>query len=106
MSHEKEQQHDHGVAVEETRPEVRQPPRYRVVLLNDDFTPMDFVVQVLQQFFGMDYRRAHQVMLHVHTRGKGVCGVFSFEIAETKVVQVNDFARAHEHPLRCDMERA
>lgn len=79
---------------------------YRVILLNDDFTPMEFVVEVLQTFFGMDHDRATQVMLHVHTRGKGVCGVFTFEIAETKVVQVNEFSRQHEHPLKCTLERA
>ena len=95
-----------GLAVEEARPEVARPPLYQVVLLNDDYTPMDFVVEVLQVFFGMDSERATQVMLHVHTRGKGVCGVYTREVAETKVQQVNEFARTHQHPLLCSMEKA
>ena len=106
MSNELESQQNRGVVLEEARPEVGLPPMYRVVLLNDDFTPMEFVVEVLQMFFGMDHDRATQVMLHVHTRGKGVCGVFTFEIAETKVVQVNEYSRQHEHPLKCTMEKA
>ena len=97
---------DHGVAVETARPEVARPPMYQVVLLNDDYTPMDFVVEVLQVFFGMNREKATQVMLHVHTRGKGVCGVFTREVAETKVTQVNEFSRHHQHPLLCTMERA
>lgn len=95
-----------GLAVEEARPEVVRPPLYQVVLLNDDYTPMDFVVEVLQVFFGLNIERATQVMLHVHTRGKGVCGVYTREVAETKVQQVNEFARAHQHPLLCSMEKA
>jgi ATP-dependent Clp protease adaptor protein ClpS len=95
-----------GLAVEEARPEVARPPLYQVVLLNDDYTPMDFVVEVLQVFFGMDSERATQVMLHVHTRGKGVCGVYTREVAETKVQQVNEFSRSHQHPLLCSMEKA
>ncbi|MCG6117495.1 MAG: ATP-dependent Clp protease adapter ClpS [Aquimonas sp.] len=95
-----------GVAVEEARPEVARPPLYQVVLLNDDYTPMDFVVEVLRVFFNMDAERATQVMLHVHTRGKGVCGVYTHEVAETKVQQVNEFARTHQHPLMCSMEKA
>ena len=79
---------------------------YRVVLLNDDYTPMDFVVEVLQSIFAMAHEKATQVMLHVHTKGKGVCGVFSFEIAETKVIEVNDYSRQNEHPLQCSMEEA
>ena len=106
MSNELESQQNRGVVLEEARPEVGLPPMYRVVLLNDDFTPMEFVVEVLQMFFGMNHDRATQVMLHVHTRGKGVCGVFTFEIAETKVVQVNEYSRQHEHPLKCTLERA
>src|SRR5690606_20985982 len=99
-------EHDHGRAVEASRPEVVRPPLYQVVLLNDDFTPMDFVVVVLETFFGMERERATQVMLHVHTRGKGVCGVFTREVAETKVTQVNEFSRSHQHPLLCTMEKA
>lgn len=95
-----------GLALQEARPKVKKPPLYKVVLLNDDFTPMDFVVEILQTFFNMNYEHATQVMLHVHTRGKGVCGVFSYEIAETKVIQVNEYSRSHEHPLQCDLERA
>ena len=95
-----------GVAVQESRPEVKEPPRFKVILLNDDFTPMDFVVEVLQTFFGMDRENATRVMLHVHTKGKGVCGVYTRDIAETKVALVNRFARKRQHPLLCTMEEA
>lgn len=101
---EKDNEFDHGLAVETAKPEVAKPPLYQVVLLNDDYTPMDFVVEVLQVFFSMNRELATQVMLHVHTRGKGVCGVFTHEVAETKVAQVNDFSRHHQHPLLCAME--
>jgi ATP-dependent Clp protease adaptor protein ClpS len=101
-----EREFERGVAVAENRPEVARPPLYQVVLLNDDYTPMEFVVGVLQTFFGMDHERATQVMLHVHTRGRGVCGVFTREVAETKVTQVNEFSRSHQHPLLCVMEKA
>jgi len=101
-----QREQQHGLVVEEARPEVQRPPLYQVVLLNDDFTPMDFVVVVLETFFNMDRERATQVMLRVHTRGKGVCGVFTREVAETKVTQVNEFARAHQHPLLCTLEKA
>ena len=106
MSNEFESQTDRSVALEEARPEIKPPPMYKVVLLNDDFTPMDFVVDVIQTFFEIDHDRATQIMLHVHTRGKGVCGIFTFEIAETKVAQVNDYARRNEHPLKCALEKA
>ena len=106
MSNELESHHNRDIAVEEARPEVKPPPMYKVVLLNDDFTPMDFVVDVIQTFFALDYDRAMQIMLHVHTRGKGVCGIFTFEIAETKVAQVNDYARQNEHPLKSALEKA
>jgi len=99
-------EHGPGLIVEEARPEVARPPLYQVILLNDDFTPMDFVVVVLETFFNLDRERATQVMLHVHTRGKGVCGVFTREVAETKVTQVNEFSRTHQHPLLCTMEKA
>lgn len=95
-----------GLTVEETRPTLRRPPRFKVLLLNDDFTPMEFVVQVLETFFSMTREKAVQVMLHVHTRGVGVCGVFTRDIAETKVLQVNDYSRSHQHPLMCTMEEA
>jgi len=95
-----------GVAVEEARPEVKEPARFKVILLNDDFTPMDFVIDVLQEFFRMDHENATRVMLHVHTKGRGVCGVFTRDVAETKVAQVNRYAREHQHPLLCTMEEA
>ncbi|MBT8069893.1 MAG: ATP-dependent Clp protease adapter ClpS [Gammaproteobacteria bacterium] len=106
MSKELDAKHDHGIALEEARPEVKPPPMYKVVLLNDDFTPMDFVVDVIQTFFALGHDQATQIMLHVHTRGKGVCGIFTYEIAETKVAQVNDYARRNEHPLKCALEKA
>jgi ATP-dependent Clp protease adaptor protein ClpS len=96
---------EHGVAVETSKPETARPPLFQVVLLNDDFTPMDFVVEVLRAFFAMDQERAVQVMLHVHTRGKGICGVFTREVAETRVTQVNEYSRNHQHPLLCTMEK-
>lgn len=99
-----DQQHDGGVAVDESRPKLKPPPLYCVILLNDDFTPMEFVVHILESFFGMPNEKAMQVMLHVHTRGKGVCGVFAYDVAETKVSQVNAYARENEHPLLCTME--
>jgi ATP-dependent Clp protease adaptor protein ClpS len=97
---------DRGLVVEEAEPQVRKPPLYQVILLNDDYTPMEFVVDVLEQIFRLDRTTATRVMLEVHTKGKGVCGVFVFEIAETKVTQVMDFARQHQHPLLCTMEEA
>ena len=106
MSQKSETRKGNSVALEEVRPEVALPPMYRVILLNDDYTPMDFVIEILRLFFGMSHERATQVMLHVHTRGKGVCGVFTFEIAETKVVLVNEYSHQHEHPLKCTMEKA
>lgn len=95
---------DDGLALEEARPKLKKPPMYQVVLLNDDFTPMEFVVHVLEQFFAMDRTKATRVMLHVHTQGKGLCGTFVREIAETKVAQVNEYARSKNHPLLCSME--
>ncbi len=97
---------DDSVTVEESRPELKPPRQYKVVLLNDDFTPMEFVIEVLETFFSMDREKATRVMLHVHTRGKGVCGIFTRDVAETKVAQVNDYARSHQHPLLCSMEEA
>lgn len=90
--------------VESERLRTSQPPLYKVLLLNDDFTPMDFVVHVLQRFFGMDRERATVVMLKVHNEGVGLAGVYPRDIAETKVHQVVDFARRHQHPLQCVME--
>ena len=97
---------EHGLVVESVRPKLQRPPLYRVLLLNDDYTPMEFVVQVLELFFGMDRTTSTRVMLEVHTRGKGVCGVFTYEIAETKVAQVTRYAQQHQHPLLCTMEEA
>ncbi len=101
-----EHKDSHDLAVEEAQPKVKQPPLYRVVLINDDYTPMEFVVDILESVFGMERTRATQVMLEVHTKGKGVCGVFNFEIAETKVAQVMSIARQHQHPLLCTMEES
>jgi ATP-dependent Clp protease adaptor protein ClpS len=104
--HRPNDERDDDLSVEEAKPKLRRPPMFKVLLLNDDYTPMEFVVQVLETFFGMSRERATQIMLHVHTRGVGVCGVFTREIAETKVMQVNDFSRSHQHPLMCTMEEA
>jgi ATP-dependent Clp protease adaptor protein ClpS len=92
------------LVVEEAQPKLKPPQLYQVVLLNDDYTPMEFVVDVLERIFSLDRTRATRIMLEVHTRGKGVCGVFTFEIAETKVAQVMTYARQHQHPLLCTME--
>ncbi|MDB5703896.1 MAG: ATP-dependent Clp protease adaptor ClpS [Sphingomonas bacterium] len=94
-----------GIATR-TRTRTKQPTPYRVLLLNDDYTPMEFVVLVLQRFFRMDMEAATRVMLHVHQKGVGVCGVFSYEVAETKVAQVIEFARQNQHPLQCTLEKA
>ena len=88
----------------EAKPEVKQPPRYRVVLLNDDYTPMEFVITVLMTFFRMNVEKATQVMLAIHTQGKGVCGIYSRDIAETKSAQVNQYSRQNKHPLLCEVE--
>lgn len=94
-----------GVATK-TRAKAKKPSLYKVLLLNDDYTPMEFVVIVLKRFFKMDMEQATRVMLHVHQKGVGVCGVFSYEVAETKVNQVMDFAKENEHPLQCTLEKA
>lgn len=91
--------------VTKTRPKTQKPPMYKVLLLNDDYTPMEFVVHVLERFFNKAREDATRIMLHVHQKGVGICGVFTYEIAETKVTQVVDFARQHQHPLQCTMER-
>lgn len=103
---ERKSDHEDGLAVQEAKPKLKRPPLFKVVLLNDDFTPMEFVVEILEQFFSMNREKATQIMLHVHTRGRGVCGVYSYEIAETKVAQVNEYSRRHQHPLLCTMEEA
>ncbi|WP_299179120.1 ATP-dependent Clp protease adapter ClpS [uncultured Neptuniibacter sp.] len=96
---------DHEVVTQEAKPQVKKPPMYRVVLLNDDYTPMDFVVAVLMMFFSMDQEKATQVMLSVHTQGKGVCGIFTRDVAETKAAIVNQYARDNSHPLLCEVEK-
>ena len=88
-----------------TKPKTKRPNLYRVLLLNDDYTPMEFVVHVLERFFSKSREAATQIMLHVHQNGVGECGVFTYEVAETKVTQVMDFARKHQHPLQCVMEK-
>ena len=97
---------DGNVTVQQSKPKLKKPPRFKVVLLNDDFTPMDFVIEVLMTFFAMNEEKATQIMLHVHTRGVGVCGVFSRDVADTKVKLVNDYSRQHQHPLLCTIEEA
>lgn len=96
--------HEGSLAVEESKPKLKPPKKYKVVLLNDDYTPMEFVVQILTSFFAMNQELATKVMLTVHTKGKAVCGEYNYEIAETKVEQVNDYSRKHQHPLLCTME--
>ena len=100
ISIEKEKQKD------AQRQKPQPPPMYKVLLNNDDYTPMDFVIEVLMQFFNMDAEKDNQLMLAVHYQGKAVCGIFTAEIAETKVMQVNQYARKHQHPLMCTMEQA
>ena len=94
-----------GVATR-SRAKPKKPSQFKVLMLNDDYTPMEFVVMVLKRFFHMDLEQATRVMLHVHQRGVGVCGIFPYEIAETKVNQVMDFARQNQHPLQCTLEKA
>lgn len=93
-----------GIAVK-TRPRTKKPSMYKVLLLNDDYTPMEFVVHILERFFGKSTEEANRIMLHVHRRGVGVCGIFTYEIAETKVNQVMEFSRRHQHPLQCTLEK-
>ena len=104
MSNGSDDDGDSGVAVQ-TRTRTKRPPLYKVLLLNDDYTPMEFVVHILERFFGMTHSQAFEIMLTVHKKGVAVVGVFSHEIAETKVTQVMDFARRHQHPLQCTMEK-
>ena len=91
--------------VTKTKPKTKKPSLYRVLLLNDDYTPMEFVVYILERFFNKGRDEATQIMLHVHQKGVGICGVFTYEVAETKVTQVMNFARQHQHPLQCTMEK-
>jgi ATP-dependent Clp protease adaptor protein ClpS len=95
---------DIGIAVK-TRSKTKKPSMYKVLLLNDDYTPMEFVVHVLERFFSKNQEEATQIMLHVHTKGVGLCGVYTYEVAETKASQVMDLARQHQHPLQCSIEK-
>lgn len=94
-----------GLALEESRPALKPPPMYKVIMFNDDYTPMDFVVEVLESYFNMNREQATKVMLTVHTQGKAICGVFTRDIAETKAMQVNQYARESQHPLMCEIEK-
>jgi len=103
-----EKRNDDGIqtgVVIKTRPKTKKPSMYKVLMLNDDYTPMEFVVHVLERFFNKNREEATQIMLHVHTRGVGICGVFTYEVAETKVTQVMDLARQNQHPLQCTIEK-
>jgi len=95
---------DGDTAVQEAKPKLKKPPLYKVILLNDDYTPMEFVVEVLEIFFRMNREQATQIMLTVHTQGRGVCGIYTRDIAETKMNQVNQYSRDHQHPLLCEVE--
>ena len=97
---------DHALAVEEAAPKLKRPSLYRVILINDDFTPMEFVVEILESVFAMERNKATRVMLEVHTKGKGICGTFTYDIAETKVAQVMGIAQQQQHPLLCTMEES
>jgi ATP-dependent Clp protease adaptor protein ClpS len=104
MSSEGEGDRDGSIALQESKPELKKPPLFKVILLNDDYTPMEFVVEVLETFFRMNREQATHVMLTVHTQGKGVCGIYTRDIAETKAAQVNQYARENQHPLLCEIE--
>ena len=99
-----DQEHEAGLLLK-PKPKTKKPAMYKVLLLNDDYTPMEFVVHILERFFSKNRQEATDVMLHVHRRGVGICGIFTYEVAETKVAQVMDFARANEQPLQCTMEK-
>ncbi|MEM1129507.1 MAG: ATP-dependent Clp protease adapter ClpS [Pseudomonadota bacterium] len=105
MSSDKDESDGETGVIAKTRTRTQRPPLYKVLILNDDYTPMEFVVHVLERFFGLSHSQAFELMLTVHKKGIAVVGVFSFEIAETKVGQVMDFARRHQHPLQCTMEK-
>src|SRR5207342_2517528 len=91
--------------ITKVKPKTKRPNLYRVLILNDDYTPMEFVVHVLERFFNKDHESAYRIMMHVHEHGIGECGIYTYEVAETKVTQVMDFARKHQHPLQCVMEK-
>ena len=104
MSENEEGDEDQELLVK-TKPKTKKPPLYKVLLINDDYTPMEFVVMILERFFGLTHAQAFDIMITVHKKGLAVVGVFSYEVAETKVAQVMDFARQHQHPLQCTMEK-
>lgn len=105
MSDKADNHFEDDLAVEEAKPRLKRPPLYKVILINDDYTPMEFVVHILEAFFSINREHATRIMLDVHTSGKGVCGIFTREIAEAKVTLVNDYSRENEHPLLCTMEK-
>ena len=106
MTKQNQPERNDSLTVQEAKPRLKRPPLFKVVLLNDDYTPMEFVVHVLEQFFAMSREKATQIMLHVHKQGVGVAGVYTREIAETRIGQVEALARQHEYPLRCSMDEA
>ncbi len=106
MSEKTDNQHEDGLALKEAKPKLKRPTLYMVIIVNDDYTPMDFVVHILEIFFSRDRETATRIMLEVHTRGKGVCGIYTHEIAESKVSMVNSYSRDNQHPLLCTMEKA
>ena len=105
MSSGEEKDHDEGLVTQEAKPALKSPAMYKVILLNDDYTPMDFVIEVLRIFFKMEQEKAMQVMLALHTQGKAICGVYPRDIAETKSIQVNQYSREHKHPLLCEIDQ-
>lgn len=106
MSDKPDNNYEGDLATQEAEPKLKRPPLYKVILINDDYTPMDFVVHILELFFSIDRENATRIMLDVHTHGKGVCGIFTHEIAETKVSLVNEYSRENQHPLLCTLEKA
>ncbi len=106
MADKTDNQYDDELVTQEAKPKLERPPLYKVILVNDDYTPMDFVVHILETFFSIDRENATRIMLDVHTHGKGVCGIFTHEIAETKVSLVNEYSRENQHPLLCTLEKA
>jgi len=106
MSNLRKSSSDDGLALQEAKPKLKVPPMYKVIIHNDDYTPMEFVVEILEKFFSLNREKATQIMLHVHTQGKGICGLFTRDVAETKVALVNEYSRTHQHPLLCAMETA
>lgn len=104
-SHDRQEDDESGIALQESKPELRAPSMYKVVLFNDDYTPMDFVVEVLEVFFNHNRELATKIMLTVHTEGRAVCGVYTRDVAETKAMQVNQYARESQHPLLCEIEK-